>query len=84
MQQRTEIQENWINDTTTDASRGRLAGAARKRRPSNRCPSQGMLIPAAGRPAAALSDGGGGAGARKLILERNKPYLGLGVRWMTR
>jgi len=38
-----------------------------------------MLIPAAGTPAAALSDGGGGDGARKLILERNKPYLGLGV-----
>jgi hypothetical protein len=37
-----------------------------------------MLIPAAGTPAAALGDGGGG-GARKLILERNKPYLGVGI-----
>ena len=71
----TEDRKSRINDTT-DASRGRLAGAARKRRPSNRCRGHGMLIPAAGTPAAALSDGGG---ARKLILERNKPYLGLGV-----
>jgi hypothetical protein len=63
---------------TTDASRGRLAelaGAARKRRPSNRCRGHGMLIPAAGTPAAALS---GGSGERKLILERNKPCLGVG------